>query len=389
MKELSKIVSKRNEDNWKDPEYRKKMIPICRENGRKTMKLLWKNPKFREDVLKRASKLGKKTMFALWNDPRYSEFRKLHAIRSSKRLKDKWDNPEFADKISKAASLHISKINKNPTANMQESRKINLSKGREWIINHHDFMSKKSSNSMNEETNKTCPDCGKTFAKNAAYAGHRGHCLKAQLVNHKVVEIKKMEGQVLVYDLSIDTYNNFATEAGVFVHNSDTCVCPKCGTEAKHEKGVPCTKTKCTKCGAMMVGKTEKMAQFDEMQLVKLDKTKRIVYGVFLVPEKADHDGDVISEGDIEKVAHLFLVDYRAIDEMHKKETLRADIVESAIAWEDDLDYHGKKLKKGTWFGAIHIQDKSVWEKVEDGTYKGFSVRISGVREPIEKQEGE
>ena len=137
-----------------------------------------------------------------------------------------------------------------------------------------------------------------------------------------------------------------------------------------------------------MVGKTEKMAQFDEMQLVKLDKTKRIAYGVFLVPEKADHDGDVISEGDIEKVAHMFLVDYRAIDEMHKKETLRADIVESAIAWEDDLSYHGKKLKKGTWFGAIHIHDKSVWEKVEDGTYKGFSVRISGVREPIEKQEG-
>jgi len=125
-------------------------------------------------------------------------------------------------------------------------------------------------------------------------------------------------------------------------------------------------------------------SQFTQLELIKVDKTKHIVYGLFLVPEKADHDGDVISELDIEKVAHGFLADYRAIDEMHK-EVISADIVESAIAWEDGLKYYGKELKKGTWFGAIKIHDKDVWDKVKGGTYKGFSVRISGVRELIEE----
>lgn len=124
--------------------------------------------------------------------------------------------------------------------------------------------------------------------------------------------------------------------------------------------------------------------QFNEMEFVKLDKDKHLVYGVFLVPDKADHDGDVISAEDIEKVSHGFIKDYRTIDEMHE-DIISASIVESAIAWMDDMDYHGKKLKKGTWFGAIKIEDMEVWDKVVAGVYKGFSVRIAGIREPIKE----
>jgi hypothetical protein len=119
------------------------------------------------------------------------------------------------------------------------------------------------------------------------------------------------------------------------------------------------------------------------LDIVKADKSKQIVYGVFLWPDKADHDGDIISAEDIEKVAHEFLIEYRDIDEMHKKETIDAEIVESFVAWMDNLEFYGKMLTKGAWAGAIHVQDKKVWEKIEKGEYKGFSVRISGTREPI------
>jgi len=122
----------------------------------------------------------------------------------------------------------------------------------------------------------------------------------------------------------------------------------------------------------------------EQLEIVKIDKSKRLVYGVFLVPEKADHDGDVISADDIEKVAHEFMVEYRTIDEMHK-DVIDADIVESAIAWQEDLDFNGKKLSKGTWFGAVKVHNDEVWEKIQNGEYAGFSVRISGIREPIEK----
>jgi len=122
----------------------------------------------------------------------------------------------------------------------------------------------------------------------------------------------------------------------------------------------------------------------EEEEVLKLDKQKQIVYGIFLVPDKADYDGDVISAEDIEKVAHQFNAEYRTIDEMHKS-IIAAEIVESAIAWSDDMDFYGKKLKKGTWFGAIKINDPDVWAKVLSGEYKAFSVRIAGTREPIKE----
>jgi len=30
------------------------------------------------------------------------------------------------------------------------------------------------------------------------------------------------------------------------------CVCPACGTRIPHQRGIPCNKTKCPKCGAVM-----------------------------------------------------------------------------------------------------------------------------------------
>jgi len=124
------------------------------------------------------------------------------------------------------------------------------------------------------------------------------------------------------------------------------------------------------------------------MEIIKTDKLKQIVYGVFLWPDKADHDGDIISADDIEKVAHKFIVEYREIDEMHKRETTDADIVESFVAWKDNLEYYGKMLKQGAWAGAIHIQNKDVWAKVEKGEYRGFSVRITGTRTPVGENNG-
>ena len=36
---------------------------------------------------------------------------------------------------------------------------------------------------------------------------------------------------------------------------AEVCICPECKTEVAHKKGTPCNKTKCPKCGAVMVGK--------------------------------------------------------------------------------------------------------------------------------------
>lgn len=171
-------------------------------------------------------------------------------------------------------------------------------------------------------------------------------------------------------------------------NESKGLICPDCGKERDVEGD-------CKSCGSSKKPVRKKFftrqelitPEDDELQIIKLDPLKQIVYGVFLVPEKADHHGDVISLEDVEKVAHKFLVEYRAVDEMHHIETIKADVIESAISWKDGLDYRGKTLTKGTWFGAIKIHDREVWEKVLSKDYKAFSVRIAGIREPIEEDQ--
>jgi len=214
-----------------------------------------------------------------------------------------------------------------------------------------------------------CPDCG---SKVKAKPPKKEQEKEKQRQEHMEEEKARGEGQGVGGQRQGDG-------------GASKCVCPKCGAEVAHVKGKPCSEQECPKCGTKMVGKSksEKADYGDAMEIIKADKTKQIVYGVFLWPEKADTDGDIISIDDIEKVAHNFLVEYRDIDEMHAKKTTNADIVESFIAWKDNLEYYGKMLSHGAWAGAIHVKDKAVWEKIEKGEYKGFSVRISGRREPV------
>ena len=34
----------------------------------------------------------------------------------------------------------------------------------------------------------------------------------------------------------------------------DLCICPKCKTIHRHIRGVPCTESHCSKCGATLIG---------------------------------------------------------------------------------------------------------------------------------------
>ncbi|GAF70002.1 unnamed protein product, partial [marine sediment metagenome] len=55
----------------------------------------------------------------------------------------------------------------------------------------------------------------------------------------------------------------------------DVCVCPECDEEVEHERGTPCSKIECPKCGEMMAPKTEEKAKEmgSELEIVKLAET--------------------------------------------------------------------------------------------------------------------
>jgi len=72
----------------------------------------------------------------------------------------------------------------------------------------------------------------------------------------------------------------------------DVCVCPECGEEVEHERGTPCSKTECPKCGVMMAPKTEETEESEpELETAKLAE---IYVGVELLTEgiaEADAQG--------------------------------------------------------------------------------------------------
>ena len=43
-----------------------------------------------------------------------------------------------------------------------------------------------------------------------------------------------------------------------YTGGADTCVCPKCGEEVPHKRGIPCNTIKCPKCKIPMTGKGAK-----------------------------------------------------------------------------------------------------------------------------------
>jgi len=49
------------------------------------------------------------------------------------------------------------------------------------------------------------------------------------------------------YEVRGDKWVKKVAEQGV-----DMCVCPECGYEMEHERGVPCSRTECPECGATM-----------------------------------------------------------------------------------------------------------------------------------------
>lgn len=104
------------------------------------------------------------------------------------------------------------------------------------------------------------------------------------------------------------------------------------------------------------------------------DSKKQIAYGVVYAPDEVDAQGDYSTAEAIEEAAHKYMIKYRegkATVKMRHQESINAYVVESWIAPED-LDWGD--IRKGTWVVAVHIPDREIWQKVENGEITGFSM---------------
>jgi len=116
---------------------------------------------------------------------------------------------------------------------------------------------------------------------------------------------------------------------------------------------------------------------------VTKDDVKQEVTGPVMLPGCADCDfkrGEkIFSEDEVAKFCEEY-DKYRIADEMHLFGATGNQIGTSMKNWtlkgeETYTNVKGESviLPKGTWMSTVKITDEDVWQKIEDGTYKGFS----------------
>lgn len=115
------------------------------------------------------------------------------------------------------------------------------------------------------------------------------------------------------------------------------------------------------------------------------DKMKRNVTGALLIPDKYIYRRDkergeyrvFFTREDIEKIVQRFSKNllFSSVNLEHSVPVEDVHIVESWIAGSIDKSTElGITVPPGTWIATMHIESDDVWNKVIDGTYRGFSI---------------
>lgn len=129
--------------------------------------------------------------------------------------------------------------------------------------------------------------------------------------------------------------------------------------------------------------------KFNEEKLrFSVDEEKRIVYGPAMIADmliyrKSEEYGEyytVFDAATIEAIVLKFSKKglMQSFNLMHDE----AEALSSVTIFESFIVNHDKgivptgfeDLKDGSWMIKAKVEDDAIWEKVKDGTYKGFSV---------------
>jgi hypothetical protein len=117
------------------------------------------------------------------------------------------------------------------------------------------------------------------------------------------------------------------------------------------------------------------------VDLFKYDEEQRLVYGVVLVPDVEDLQGDIISKEEIQQAAHEYQVKSRLIKAQHRAPT-DAEVVESYIA-PVDIPIGNGIAPAGSWIMVTRVNSTAMWEAIKKGDITGYSIGGVGEREEI------
>jgi hypothetical protein len=142
----------------------------------------------------------------------------------------------------------------------------------------------------------------------------------------------------------------------------------------------------------------------NEVNFAEVSDEKMLVAGPLLIPNKKilrlTEDGEkyyvYFSPNTIESVSRKFMKNGfgNVVTEEHGNKVSGVYLTESWIIEQptkDKSNLYGFTLPKGTWFGIYKVENESVWKKVKDGTFNGYSIegvfehRKSDIKLSLEK----
>jgi len=124
-----------------------------------------------------------------------------------------------------------------------------------------------------------------------------------------------------------------------------------------------------------------------EVSFQAIDNERRLVAGPLLVPNKkilrVDGEGKpymvFFTPETIERIARKFMKDgnNHEVTVEHGKKVNNVYLTESWIieqSAKDKSNLYNFTLPRGTWFGVYKVENDDVWNKVKNGTFRGYSI---------------
>lgn len=133
----------------------------------------------------------------------------------------------------------------------------------------------------------------------------------------------------------------------------------------------------------------EKAEKSTTIRIVKADEEsseERYVFGVVLVPNEPDSQGDIYDETEVRKAAHSFMEHFGGdtFKIMHDGKAVDGVVVLETYLSKAAETYEGETFPVGTWFLATRVVNDDLWAAIQSGAFTGYSMGGTALREALE-----
>jgi len=113
-------------------------------------------------------------------------------------------------------------------------------------------------------------------------------------------------------------------------------------------------------------------------------KDERFVFGVVLVPDEVDSQGEIYSADEVKKAAHAYMEKSSGVFKlMHAGQPIDGVRVLETYVTKTEEVHGGETLPVGTWLMAVRVIDDKLWDSVKTGVFTGFSIGGTAIRESL------